>query len=62
MRGNINHESKSIRVEQYSRDRNFIKIWPSLREVETEIRTASMTILWLLLKEMVIVGILNGKY
>lgn len=37
MRGNINHESKSIRVEQYSRDGNFIKIWPSLREVERKL-------------------------
>lgn len=34
---NINHESKSIKVEQYSKEGDLIKVWPSLREVEREL-------------------------
>ncbi len=34
---NTNHESKSIKVEQYSKEGDLIKVWPSLREVEREL-------------------------
>lgn len=37
MRENTNHESKSIKVEQYSKEGDLIKVWPSLREVEREL-------------------------